>query len=229
MRADLEFRFSLWPTLAAAAGIALTIALGNWQLESRATKKTHCRSARIGELRTGPPIAVPAAALDARGRADCGGSRRAAASSRNTRCSSTTACCTARSGYHVVMPLRLGDGEPLRAGQSRLGRGNPGPQSTAGGDDTRPDRCVISGMAVVPSKRFLELSTQHRRGQRLAEPDDRALPRRPCRLRFSRSSFSRTAQACRRRAGARVDRARSRHRPALRLCLPVVRAGRRRY
>jgi cytochrome oxidase assembly protein ShyY1 len=28
----LEFRFGLWPTLAAVAGIALALALGNWQL-----------------------------------------------------------------------------------------------------------------------------------------------------------------------------------------------------
>jgi surfeit locus 1 family protein len=154
MRADLEFRFSLWPTLAAAAGIALTIALGNWQL-NRAHEKNELK-AQIEQLAKGPPINVSTAALDARHvqlrRVEARGTfePKYAVFIDNRVWHGTV-------GYQVVMPLRLGAGDRYvlvnrgwvagTRDRNRL----PEVKTPAG-------PVVISGMAVVPGKRFLELS-----------------------------------------------------------------------
>lgn len=154
MRADLEFRFSLWPTLAAAAGIALTIALGNWQL-NRAHEKNELK-ARIGELAKGPPISVSAAALDARDvqlrRVEARGTfePKYAVFIDNRVWRGTV-------GYQVVMPLRLGDGGRYVLVNRGWVAGTPD-RSRLPEVKTPAGAVVISGMAVVPSKRFLELS-----------------------------------------------------------------------
>jgi surfeit locus 1 family protein len=154
MQADLEFRFSIWPTLAAVAGIALTLALGNWQL-NRAQEKIDLK-ARIEQRAKGPAINVSAAVLDARH-----------VELRRVEAHGTFAPKYAvfvdnkvwhgAVGYQVVMPLRLGDG-------SRYVLVNRG--WVAGTRDrnrlpevkTPAGPVVIRGMALVPSKRFLELS-----------------------------------------------------------------------
>jgi surfeit locus 1 family protein len=154
MRADLEFRFSLWPTLAAAAGIALTIALGNWQL-NRAHEKNELK-ARIGELAKGPPISVSAAALDARDvqlrRVEARGTfePKYAVFIDNRVWRGTV-------GYQVVMPLRLGDGGRYVLVNRGWVAGTPD-RNRLPEVKTPAGPVVISGMAVVPSKRFLELS-----------------------------------------------------------------------
>lgn len=161
MRADLEFRFSLWPTLAAAAGIALTLLLGNWQL-NRAHEKNELK-ARIGELAKGPPISVSAVALDARDvqlrRVEARGSfepKYAVFIDNRVR--------HGVAGYQVVMPLRLGDG-------GRYVLVNRG--WVAGTRDrnrlpevkTPAEPAVIRGMALVPGERFLELSGKTAEGK----------------------------------------------------------------
>lgn len=154
MRADLEFRFSLWPTLAAAAGIALTIALGNWQL-NRAHEKNELK-ARIGELAKGPPISVSAAALDARDvqlrRVEARGTfePKYVVFIDNRVWRGTV-------GYQVVMPLRLGDGGRYVLVNRGWVAGTPD-RNRLPEVKTPAGPVVISGMAVVPSKRFLELS-----------------------------------------------------------------------
>jgi surfeit locus 1 family protein len=154
MRADLEFRFSLWPTLAAAAGIALTIALGNWQL-NRAHEKNELK-VRIGELAKGPPISVSAAALDARDvqlrRVEARGTfePKYAVFIDNRVWRGTV-------GYQVVMPLRLGDGGRYVLVNRGWVAGTPD-RNRLPEVKTPAGPVVISGMAVVPSQRFLELS-----------------------------------------------------------------------
>lgn len=152
--ADLEFRFSLWPALAAAAGIALTVALGNWQL-SRGQEKSELK-ASIEHLAAGPAIHVSAAELSALDvqlrRVEARGVfvPKYAVLVDNRIKHGTV-------GYHVVMPLKLSDGGryvlvnrgwvAAERDRSRL----PVVKTPAGA-------VTVTGMALVPSRRFLELS-----------------------------------------------------------------------
>jgi surfeit locus 1 family protein len=161
MLTRLEFRFSLWPTLATAAGIVLTLSLGNWQL-NRAQGKIDLK-ARIDERAKGPPINVSAALLGAR---DVQLRRVEARGSFDPKYAVfiDNRVWHGVAGYQVVMPLRLGDG-------SRYVLVNRG--WVAGTRDrnrlpevkTPAEPVVISGMALVPGKRFLELSGKIEEGK----------------------------------------------------------------
>ncbi len=151
---NLEFRFSVWPALAAAAGIALTVALGNWQL-SRGQEKSELK-ASIEHLAAGPAIHVSAAELSALDvqlrRVEARGVfvPKYAVLVDNRIKHGTV-------GYHVVMPLKLSDGGryvlvnrgwvAAERDRSRL----PVVKTPAGA-------VTVTGMALVPSRRFLELS-----------------------------------------------------------------------
>lgn len=151
-----EFRSGLWPLLAAAAGIALTFALGNWQL-GRGHEKTALK-ARLEQLTREPPINVSTRELAV---ADVELRR---VEARGTYEPKYMVLIDNRvshgiPGYHVVMPLRLGDG-------SRYVLVNRG--WVAGSRDrsrlpqvkTPSGTVSVSGLAVVPGKRFLEISTK---------------------------------------------------------------------
>ena len=145
-------------TLAAAAGIAATLALANWQL-NRAHEK-EARGARLEQLAKDPAVAlgaeeVKAAELEwrrvvARGRFE---PRHAVFVDNRIH--------RGVAGYHVVMPLDLGK---TRAGESRYVLVNRGwiagsPVRGAAPQVRTPEGIVeITGTAVVPTKRFLELS-----------------------------------------------------------------------
>jgi len=147
-------RLGLVPTLATVAGIVVTAALGNWQL-NRAHEKNELK-ARIGELAKGPPISVSAAALDARDvqlrRVEARGTfePKYAVFIDNRVWRGTV-------GYQVVMPLRLGDGGRYVLVNRGWVAGTPD-RNRLPEVKTPAGPVVISGMAVVPSKRFLELS-----------------------------------------------------------------------
>ena len=154
MPARIEFTPGLWPTLAAAAGIALTLALGNWQL-GRAQEKSQLK-ARIDELARGAAINVSSTELHAQDVQ----LRRVEARGRFEPKYSVFIDNRVRrgvAGYHVVMPLKLGDG-------SRYALVNRG--WVAGVSDrsrlpevkTPEGPVVVAGLALVPSRRFLELS-----------------------------------------------------------------------
>ena len=154
--AGLRFQLSLWPTLAALAGIALTLALGNWQLD-----RGHEKSAlaeRIKSAHRDALIAMPAVEI----RAEDVQWRRVEAHGRfepkyavliDNRVSHGAV------GYHVVMPLKLGASE-------RYVLVNRGwvEATTARGRlpkiATPPGMVTVVGLATVPSRRYLELSTQ---------------------------------------------------------------------
>jgi surfeit locus 1 family protein len=157
-------------TLAAAAGIALTLALANWQL-GRAHEK-EAAAARLAALAKDAPVALGAAEVGAqdlewrqataRGRFD---PRYGVLIDNRIR--------RGVAGYHVVMPLEV---EKMSGGDSRYVLVNRG--WVAGNPDRArlpeirtPEGTVeITGLAVVPGRRFLELaagSTQGRVWQNL--------------------------------------------------------------
>jgi surfeit locus 1 family protein len=151
-----RFQLSLWPTLAAVAGIALTLALGTWQLD-----RDHEKSAlaeRIKSVHRDALIAMPAAEISA----EDVQWRRVEASGRfepKYAVLIDNRILHGAVGYHVVMPLKLGAGERYVL----VNRG------WVAGTITRsqlpeivtPSGVVtVVGLATVPSRRFLELSTQ---------------------------------------------------------------------
>ena len=151
-----RFAFSVWPTVATVAGVALTAALGVWQLGRAADKEAI--AARIGAAARDALVALPAAEI----RADDVVWRRVTASGRfepkyavfiDNRVQHGVV------GYQVVMPLELGasgrfvlvDRGWVAATGAR--RAPPSVQTPAG-------TVEVTGLAVVPSPRFLELSAQ---------------------------------------------------------------------
>ncbi|OGA37703.1 MAG: hypothetical protein A3G24_02655 [Betaproteobacteria bacterium RIFCSPLOWO2_12_FULL_62_13] len=156
MKLGFEFQPSLWPTLAAAAGIALTAALGNWQL-GRGHEKTALQ-ARLEQLARAPPINVSTQELNA------AGVQLRRVQARGIFKPKYMVLIDNRvrygvAGFHVVMPLKL-------AGGDRYVLVNRG--WVAGSRDrsrlpevrTPPGTVVVSGLAVVPGARFFELSTK---------------------------------------------------------------------
>src|SRR5687767_10532990 len=149
-----RFEFSLWPTIATIAGVALATALGTWQL-GRGSEKA-ALAERIESARRDALISLPSDEIRA---ADV-----------------VWRCVTARGrfepkyavfidnrvqhgavGYHVVMPLELGSG-------GRFVLVNRGWVAATGSRNTLPhvftpaQTVEVTGLAVVPSPRFLELS-----------------------------------------------------------------------
>jgi surfeit locus 1 family protein len=157
----LRFRPSLAISLAAAAGIAASLALGAWQL-GRAHEK-EAMAARLESLSEEPAIALPVAEVSpeevlwrrvsVRGRFE---PRYAIFLDNQVR--------DGVAGYHVIMPLAISGGERYVlvnrgwiAGARERAR-LPSVRTPAGPVE-------LSGLAVVPSQRFLELSTRVAEGQ----------------------------------------------------------------
>jgi len=149
----LEFRRSLWPTLAAVAGIALTLALGNWQL-GRGQEKSALKS-RIDTLSAGPVINVPATEIDA---ADVQ-LRKVEAHGVFEPKYAVLVDNRIRHGvvgYHVVMPLRLSENRYVLVNRGWVAAAQD--RSHLPEVNTPAGPVTVTGMALVPSKRFLELS-----------------------------------------------------------------------
>jgi len=150
----LQFKPSLWPTLAALAGIVLTLALGNWQLNRGSEKSALAK--RIMAANRDAPIALPASAIssedvawrrvEVRGRFE----PKYAVFIDNRVLHGVV-------GYHVLMPLRIGDSERYvlvnRGWVAATDTRSQLPQvATASGMVT------VVGLATLPSRRYLELS-----------------------------------------------------------------------
>ena len=148
-------------TAAAAAGVVLTLALANWQLD-RAHEK-EARAARLGALAKDPPVSLAAAEVKAEDVEWRQVTMRGHFEPRfgvliDNRIRRGVA------GYHVVMPIAVGD-----AG-SRYVLVNRG--WIAGNPDrarlpevrTPQGAIEITGLAVTPSRRFLELSSRAAEG-----------------------------------------------------------------
>jgi surfeit locus 1 family protein len=159
----LRFHFQprLLTTLAAAAGVAATLALAHWQL-TRAHEK-EALAARLEALAKDPPVALSATEIQAedvlwrrvtvRGRFEPEYAvfldnriRRGAA------------------GYHVIMPLAIGGGGRYVLVNRGWVAGTP-ERANLPTVRTPQGMVEISGLAIVPSKRFLELSTHVAEGR----------------------------------------------------------------
>lgn len=152
----LYFKPRLVTSLAAAAGIAATVALGFWQLD-RAHQK-EAMAARLELLAREPALALSAdevrvedvlwRPVRARGRFE---PRYAVFLDNRVR--------HGVAGYHVVMPLAIGGGKR----HVLVNRGwiaGAGERAHVPSVTTPAGTVEVTGLAVVPSSRFLELSTR---------------------------------------------------------------------
>ncbi len=153
---NYRFQPRLITSLAAATGIAVTLALANWQL-NRAHEKQEL-AARLEALAEDPAVSLPAAEV----RADDVLWRRVTVRGRFEPRHAVFLDNRVRHGvvgYHVVMPLAIGGGSRYVL----VNRGwIAGTQDRSRLPEVRtPEGTIeITGLAVTPSKRFLELSTQ---------------------------------------------------------------------
>ncbi len=150
-----RLRVSPWPTLAAIAGIALTLALGYWQLgrgSDKAALAARIEAANRDALITLSPDEVRAQDIawrrvTVRGRFE----PRYAVLIDNRVLHGVV-------GYHVLMPLKIAAGERFVL----VNRGwvaGTGVRATLPAVTTPADTVEVTGLAVMPSPRFFELST----------------------------------------------------------------------
>lgn len=147
-------RGGLWPLLATIAGVAITVSLGNWQL-NRAHYKEELR-ARLDERAAQPPVNVSGVELAVADVEDRRVEARGVFEPKNA-VFVDNRIHRGAPGYYVVMPLRLERGEryvlvnrgwvPRTADRSRL----PGVSTPSG-------LVAVQGIATVPGQRTLELS-----------------------------------------------------------------------
>jgi surfeit locus 1 family protein len=156
-----EFKPAGWATLATVAGVALTVALGFWQLGRADTKQA--LQSRIDDFAKQPPLVIGAGVLDV----ETVLLRRVEASGRfdpqhviyiDNRHHKH------QPGYHVYMPLRLAGSEKVvlvNRGWIAAGaeRNRVPPVKTPEGD------VVVRGTALQPTERFVELSSEVAEGR----------------------------------------------------------------
>jgi len=156
-----RFHFRLITALAAAAGIAVTLALANWQL-NRAHEKERL-AARLATLARDAPVSLAAAEL----KAEDVEWRRVTVRGRFEPHSVVFVDNRIRNGvagYHVVMPLAIGSGKRYVLVNRGWVAGSP--ERNRLPQVRTPEAAVeISGLAVTPTRRFLELSTQVAEGK----------------------------------------------------------------
>jgi surfeit locus 1 family protein len=154
----LDRRARFWPTFATVLGVALGIALGQWQL-GRAAQKRELK-ARVEAQAAQPPIHVgsdelSAADLDLRRVQTRGIFQPQYAVFIDNRIHRGVP------GYHVVMPLRIEGSEEGSERHVLVNRGwiaRPPLRSELPEVRTPDTAVVITGTAMVPGRRTLELS-----------------------------------------------------------------------
>jgi surfeit locus 1 family protein len=142
-------RGPFWPALATVLGVALTLALGNWQLDRAAQKRA--LKARYEAQAAQPPIYV--------------GAQELAAADMDLRRAEARGVFDPRHavfidnrihhgvpGYHVVMPLRI-EGSDRYVLVNRGWVARPALRTQLPEVRTPPDPVTITGTAMVPSDR----------------------------------------------------------------------------
>jgi surfeit locus 1 family protein len=146
----------LWPTLAALAGIAITVALGNWQLD-RGNEKS-ALAGRILATSRDAPIALPAAEI----RVDDVAWQRVEVRGRfepKYMVFIDNRVLHGVAGYQVVMPLMIGDsGRYVLVNRGWVAGTNS--RATLPQITTPAQALRVVGLATVPSQRYLELSSK---------------------------------------------------------------------
>ena len=149
------FNPSPWPTLAAALLVALTVYLGVWQTHRGDEKEERQRllGSRMGETAVVLTGSVPSGDallyrhVRAEGEYDAAG-----------QLFIDNKVMQGRAGYFVVTPLRLRDGAIVLVNRGWIARGSsypaPPPAPVPAG------RVAVTGLATLPSTRFLELGPQ---------------------------------------------------------------------
>jgi len=181
MIAGRKFRPGWVPTLAAAAFVALTIALGNWQ--TRRAEEKLAAGRMLDEAARGPVLQVPPVRVDA-----AGFERRRVAALGSFVARDTffldNKVMHGAVGYHVVTPLKLASGGMhvlvnrgwIAAGVRPKLPDVPTPEGVQ----------AIEGAAVVPGTRFLELAPEADSG---SLRQNLVLPREEKRLGLSLQPF----------------------------------------
>ena len=152
--ADPFRRARLWPTVAALLGVAITIALGTWQL-GRAAQKRELRT-RFETQSAASPVHIGAEELDAH---DLDLRR---VETRGVYEPRYTVFVDNRiqhgvPGYHVVMPLRIqGSDRYVLVNRGWLPR--PAHRTDLPQVPTPREPVTVTGIAVIPGGRILELS-----------------------------------------------------------------------
>ena len=159
--AAADARLALWPMLAAIIGIAAAIALGTWQLGRGAEKRE--LSARFAAQAAQPPVHVGPVELAADDvelrRVETRGvfePRHAVYLDNRVR--------RGVPGYHVVMPLRI-EGSDNHVLVNRGWIAAPAHRGELPQVRTPREQVGVTGIAVVPGRRMLELSSAVIEGQ----------------------------------------------------------------
>jgi surfeit locus 1 family protein len=149
-----SFTPRLWPTVAAALLIALTLWLGRWQT-SRAHEKDARQALLDARIRETPVMLT--GSVDAAEPLLYRRVRAAGAWVPEGQVLIDNQVVAGRAGYHVITPLRLeGRGESVLVNRGWIARTAryPVPPEVA----VPAGRVEVAGMATLPPKRFLELS-----------------------------------------------------------------------
>jgi len=157
-----RFRPGLVPGVAAAGFIALTLALGHWQTR-RAEEKLEL-GRQLDSAEQGPVLSVPAVVADA------SLFERRRVSARGVFIARATLLLDNKvlhgiAGYHVLTPLRL-QGSEVHVLVNR-GWIAAGDRSTLPAVSTPGNLQTIEGIALTPSRRFIELAPEASTGARL--------------------------------------------------------------
>lgn len=160
-----EFRFRWVPALAAATAMAIALAAASWQL-GRAHEKERL-AATLESRAAGPALRLTAAEV----KAEDLEWRKVTATGRFLPAHAIFVDNRIRRGvpgYHVVMPLDLGKSADGASRHVLVNRGWIAglPDRTRLPEVVTPEATVeITGLAVLPSRRFLELSDDVARGK----------------------------------------------------------------
>ena len=156
-----EFQAGLWPSVATVAVIGLLVSLGNWQV-SRAAEKRQLQN-RFDDMGGQPVIAVPSSRL-----------KPGEILFRKVEAAGTfvpehliyldNKIYRGAAGYHVVMPLKIGDG-PMHVLVNRGWMPAGTDRGKLPAVATPHDSIRIEGIAVVPTRKILELSPQTVQGK----------------------------------------------------------------